>query len=178
MPDFVSSPLLQILKDRGLLDDLQIEEIVSEQKRSGKPDYEVVVDFGLITLDIILQAVAEALGTEVVEIRDDEITPEILQSISPSAAQMNQVFPIAVFGSTVRIAAVDPFDSEMIDQLARTIKKDLQLVIADPAAIIKQINAHYGGSHESVSDVLKEIGADGAIADEMAEMKDGKGTRL
>ena len=175
MSEFVSSPLLHILKDRGILDDLQIDEIVQEQKRNGKPDYEIVVDFGLLSLDLILQAVAEALGTEVVEIREEDLTPEVIQSISPSQAQMHQVFPLGVFGSTVRIAAVDPFNSEVLDQLARTLKKDVQLVIADPAVIIKQINAHYRGGQESVSEVLKEIGADGAIAQEMEDIKTGKG---
>ena len=175
MSDFISSPLLQILKDRGLLDDTQIEEIVQEQKRNGKPDQEVVVDFGLLTLDIMLQAVAEALGTEVVEIREEDLTPEVLKTVSPSQAQMHQVLPVGVFGSTIRIAAVDPFNAEVIDQLARTIKKDLQIVIADPAIIHKFIQTHYGGSHESVTDVLKEIGADGAIAHGMEEMRAGKG---
>ncbi len=174
MPDSVSSPLLQILKDRGLLDETQIEEIVQEQKRSGKPDHEVVVDFGLLAMDMMMQAVADALGTEVVEIREDELTPEIIQSISPSLAQMHQVFPLGVFGSTVRIAAVDPFNSEVLDQLARTIKKDVQLVIADPTEVAKAISSHYAASKESVSDVLKEIGADGAIAQEMEEIKSGK----
>jgi len=174
MPDFISSPLLQILKDRGLLDDLQIEEIIQEQKRNAKPDYEVVVDFGLLTLDIILQAVAETLGTEVVEINEDDLLPEVLKTISPSQAQMHQVLPVGLFGSTVRIAAVDPFNAEVIDQLGRTIKKDLQVVIADPAVVLKLIQTHYGSSHESVTDVLKEIGADGAIAHEMEEMRTGK----
>jgi type IV pilus assembly protein PilB len=175
MSDFVSSPLLQVLKDRGLLDEMQIEEIVQEQKRSGKPDYEVVTDFGLLAPELMFQAVAESLGTEYVEIREEDLTPEVIESISPSVVQMCQTLPVAVFDSAVRVAPVDPFNSELIDQLGRTLKKDVQIVVADPAKIIKLIGLHYASGKESVSDVLKEIGADSAIAQEMEEVSSGRG---
>ena len=37
MPDDISSPLLSLIKDQGLIDDLQFEEVSGEFKRSGKP---------------------------------------------------------------------------------------------------------------------------------------------
>ena len=36
MSDIVSNPLLALVKERNLIDDLQLEEILQEQARSGK----------------------------------------------------------------------------------------------------------------------------------------------
>jgi len=49
------------------------------------------------------------------------------------------------------------------------------VVVADPAQIEKAINKHYGEESESVSDILKELGADADIAKEVAEATSGDG---
>ena len=36
MAEYFSHPLLALVKERGLIDDLQMEEVVQEQTRGGK----------------------------------------------------------------------------------------------------------------------------------------------
>src|SRR5688572_23925945 len=117
MSDFVSNPLLELIKERNLLDDLQIQEVVQEHVRSGKPLGQVLQDFGLIDSDTQLQLIADHLGTEVVELRDREITPDILASIPPDTAKLYQAMPVAIFGSTIQVALADPLNPATIDEL-------------------------------------------------------------
>ncbi len=51
MPTAVSSPLLDLIRSQGLLDDLQLEEVKEEHNRSGKPITEILQDFGLLDMD-------------------------------------------------------------------------------------------------------------------------------
>jgi hypothetical protein len=44
----VSSPLLDLIRSQGLLDDLQLDEVKEEHNRSGKPFSEILQDFGYI----------------------------------------------------------------------------------------------------------------------------------
>ena len=37
MPEEISNPLLSLIKEQSLIDDLQYEEVLGEFKRSGKP---------------------------------------------------------------------------------------------------------------------------------------------
>ena len=37
MPEIVSNPLLALVKELGMIDDLQLEEVQDEMSRSGKP---------------------------------------------------------------------------------------------------------------------------------------------
>ncbi|HKS37060.1 MAG TPA: ATPase, T2SS/T4P/T4SS family, partial [Verrucomicrobiae bacterium] len=173
MADIASIPLLALIQERGLVDDLQLEEVVQEHTRGGKPVIQVLQDFGLLDLETVLQIVADHLGTEVVDLRSQEIPPEAVQAVPGTAARMHQCMPVALYGSTVRIALADPLNPAVIDELAYVTGKEVQMVVADPAQIEAAINKHYGEESESVSDILKELGADADIAKEVAEAAAG-----
>ncbi len=170
MSEIVSNPLLELIKERNLLDDLQLEEVVQEHSRSGKPLAQILHDFGLIDRDSQMQIIADHLGTEVIQIQERDLTPEVLQILPANTARMYQCLPVAVFDSTVRVALGDPLNPSILDELAFIVRRDIQLVVADPVEIDKAISKFYGDSNESVSDILKELGADGDIAKEVEEL--------
>jgi len=179
MADISSIPLLTLIQEQGLVDDLQLEEVVQEHNRSGKPPIQLLQDFGLLDLETILQIMANHLGTEVVELRDLELTPDVLQTVPATTARMHQCVPVALYGSSLRIALADPLNPAVIDELGYLTGKEVQVVVADPAQIEKAINKYYGEESDSVSDILKELGADADIAKEVAEATAGaSGTDL
>ncbi|HYT59179.1 MAG TPA: ATPase, T2SS/T4P/T4SS family [Haliangiales bacterium] len=175
MADVSTIPLLALIQERGLVDDLQLEEVAQEHTRSGKPVIQILQDFGLLDLETVLQLMADHLGTEVVELRDLELTGDVLQTVPSTAARMHQCIPVAVYGSSVRVAVADPLNPAVVDELSYLTGKEVQVVVADPAQIEKAINKFYGEESESVSDILKELGADADIAREVAEVTTGDG---
>jgi type IV pilus assembly protein PilB len=169
MADDISNPLLSLVKERGLIDDLQFEEVQAEFKRSGKPVIQILQDFGVLDLDSILQVMADSISAEVVTLRESDLTPAIIQTIPAKTARMYQCLPVALDGSTLRLALVDPLNPARVDELGFVIKKDVQLVVADPERIQKLIEKFYpegGGDGESFSDILKELGSDKGLAAE------------
>jgi type IV pilus assembly protein PilB len=166
MPEEVHSPLLSLIKERSLIDDLQYEEVSDEFKRSGKPVIQILQDFGIMDLDSILQAMADHLGTEVVPFREMDLSPQVIQSVPPNTARMYECLPLNLENGTLKLALVDPLNPSRIDELGFLIKKDLKVVVADPVAITKAIEKFYPQDNESVSDILKELGEDKEIARE------------
>ena len=81
MADDISNPLLSLIKERGLVDDLQFEEVAGEFKRSGKPVIQILQDFGIMELDDILGVIADHIASEVVTIREAELSPEVLATV-------------------------------------------------------------------------------------------------
>ena len=169
MSDNISNPLLALIKERNLIDDLQLEEVLQEQARSGKSVMQILHDFELVDMDSQLQVIAEHLGTEVVSLSDRELTPEILEAVPAATARMYQCVPVAVNGSVVQVALVDPLNPSALDELAYIVGKEVVLVVADPNSITKAIGKFYGEESESVSDILRELGADTEIAKEASE---------
>jgi type IV pilus assembly protein PilB len=169
MPAPVSSPLMNLIRSQGLLDDLQLDEVVEEHNRSGKSFSEILQDFGFLDMDTQLQLIANHLGTEVVQLGQRDLTPEILSSVPADAARMYKCLPIAVYDSTVQMALADPLNPTLVDELAYVIRKEIVPVVADPGEIERLISRYYGDSQSSVADILKELGQDNEIAKEAAE---------
>jgi len=171
MPAQTNDPLIALLKERGLIDDLQLEEVMEEHTRSGKLIGTILADFGIMDTETQLQIIAEYLGTEVVDLREVEFKPETLKTIPASSARMYQCLPLEDYGSTLKVALADPMNPSIADELAYVIRKEIQPVVADPAQIQAAIEKHYSTDDEGFEDVLKQLGADADIAKEAAELE-------
>ena len=171
MAEDISNPLLALIREQGLIDDLQYEEVVAEFKRSGAPVVQLLQDFGIMKLDDILHVIAGHIGADVVSLKDREYPPELLQTVPARVAQMYHCLPVAVNNGTVQLALADPLDATRADEIHFAIKRDVQIVVADPEEIKKTIDRLYGQDEASgdFSEILKELGTDADIAREVDE---------
>ena len=164
MPEAVSHPLVALIRERGLLDDLQIEEIGQEVQRSGKPVAQILQDYGLLDLDSILQIMADHLGTMVVTLEPDAIPPEAVAAVPNETARMYQVVPVALYGDTLQVALADPLNPQTMDELGFSLKHTLQLVVANPADIVAYVDKFYPAQTDlGYAQLLKELGGDGEV---------------
>jgi type IV pilus assembly protein PilB len=155
-------PLLTLLREQGLLDDLQVEEVLQENTKSGKPIHQIIADAGYAPMDTVLTAIANHLGTEVVQIAEADLNKEIIESIPADAARMYQCVPVAVYGPTVQVAFSDPLNPEAVDQVAFVSGKEIMAVVADPVQIQAMITKFYPETNLAAgfADILKELGED------------------
>jgi type IV pilus assembly protein PilB len=172
MSEEISDPLLNLLHGQGNLDDLQFEEVAGEVKRSGTSSTQVLQDFGIMKLDDILHIIATALGTEVVSLKDREISPEVLKTIPAKVAQMYQCLPVGIVGGVLQVAMSNPLVPATADEIQYAAKREIQVVVADPADIKRAIERFYGAEeNESFAEILKELG-DGNLAKEISAAGD------
>ena len=169
MAEEISDPLLSLVKENGLVDDLQYEEVVAEFKRGGTPVFQLLQDFGIMSQDDILQVIAHHLGTNVVSLRDREFAPDLIKAIPANVARMYQCVPVAAENGTLQVAIADPLDPARADEIQFAVKRDVQVVVADPTEITKAIERLYGTETEDFNEILKELGQDEDIAREASE---------
>ena len=102
-------------------------------KRSNTPAIQILQDFGIMKLDDILQVEANYLGTEVVSLRDREISPDLLKTIPANVARMYRCMPVGVRMAT-RCRSRWPSRSTRRAPMKShfTAKRDVQIVVADP----------------------------------------------
>ena len=156
----ISDPLLALIKEQGMIDDLQLDEVIRENTKSGKkPISQILVESAILDLDSQLNVIAEYLGTEVVtDIMDREITEEVIHSIPPSTARMYQCIPIEAHDHAVQIALVDPMNPNTIDEISFIVGREIHVVVADPKSVEDLIEKHYYTETESFDDILMEFG--------------------
>ncbi|MRR34905.1 pilus assembly protein PilB, partial [bacterium] len=182
MADDIGSPLLALIKGLSLIDDLQYEEVAGEYKRTGKAVYQILQDFGIMDADTILQVMADQLATQVVPVRERDITPELIQLVPSKTARMYECLPVGLSGSTLQLAVADPLNPARVDELGFVLKRDVQIMVADPEAVRKAIEKFYPAGGEaleasaSFNELLKELGADKEIAKEATKAEDDVAT--
>lgn len=159
-----------------MLDDLQVEEVVQESTKTGKPVMQILADGGLVDMPTQLDVIASHLGTEVVQISEADLTPEITSAIPAETARLYQCLPVAVYGSTVQVAFADPLNSEAVDQTAFVSGKDIMPVVGDPTQIVAVIHKIYPEQDlaAGLGDILKELGGD----DRLKDLEAGGGKQL
>src|SRR4029079_2103457 len=167
MAEEISNPLLALIKEQSLIDDLQFEEVQAEFKRSGKPVIQILQDFGIMDLDTVLHVIGDYLGAPVIKLSSKDLTPEVIASVPATSARMYQALPVGVEDGTLKVALSEPLNPARMDELGFVVKKNLQLVVADPAEVIKAIERYYPEQGEDVSAILKQLGSDKEIEHEV-----------
>ena len=149
--------ILEIFKESQLLTKNQLDELQLEHDRTAKPLAEVILDSEMMGKDAFFQAVAENLGMEYVADPPDSVDKEVVQVFQSSMARMYGVMPFAVSGGAVHALVIDPFNSQVVDDLTFALGKDVILYVADPLKIREMIRDHYGEEDASVEDLLHEM---------------------
>jgi type IV pilus assembly protein PilB len=169
MTDIANFPLVSLLKDSALLDDMQAEEIIQESTRTGRRVFDVIVDMGILDQATLLQTMADSLATQVVNFKTlGEIPAEAIAAVPADTAKAYQCVPVDLFGTVLQLALVDPFNPSVVDEIGFAIGKEIVVVVAAPSEIDAAIQQYYGGgaggggaeTANAVSDVLKELGMD------------------
>ncbi|MBW3598415.1 MAG: hypothetical protein KY475_14225 [Planctomycetes bacterium] len=87
-----------------------------------------------------------------------DVPLEIVELVPESVARECRVFPLALHGETMTLAAVDPDDLALTDRLRFLLAKDVRLVKARRGAIERAIDRHYGQIQgESADSLLQEF---------------------
>ncbi len=164
MSDLATHPLIGLLQEQSLLDDLQIE-VVSNEIDKGKPAFQAVQDLGYLDKNSLLQAVANQMGAEVVEINEATVTPELKEIVDANTAQNYQCVPVALEDGVLHVALADPLDPSRIDEMGYVIPYPVQMVVADPAAVEDVLASAYGAGggvdiKSGIADILQELGVE------------------
>ena len=152
-------PLLDLLKQNGVLDDEQISVILDEQRNDGgKSTRQIVIDGGYITEDDLLGMMAAYLGCDVIDLASMELDDDTINAIPASIARMYNVLCVAVDESSVTLATANLVDPRVSDEVSFALTKEVRFVMAREADVNARISQHYGDASDSVADMLKSLG--------------------
>ncbi|HDL77773.1 MAG TPA: type II/IV secretion system protein [Lentisphaerae bacterium] len=153
----IRDPLLQHFLETGKLTGDQVREVIEEQTRTGRPIREILIDMGLVSEEEVLEAVAEILGTRVVNLAAMDIPQKVLKTVPASVARMYNVVPVEADGQSVVLATFDLLSPEVVDEIAFVLTRDVSFVVAREEDINAYLQRFYSDDSESVVDMLEEL---------------------
>ena len=163
----------QVMADLGFIDDDQLEMLVEEQQQQpGQLIGRVAEQMGLITDSQLAQALAEQMDLQVVDLGDTDLSPEVLDEITETMAQMYQVIPIQLTDNRLTVATHTPQNITIADELRTFLGREIELVVATEREIEKMIAEYYDSERESIDKIVADFEADEVLKDQVAALMD------
>jgi len=132
----ISAPELgDILVRDGLIEPGTLIEILVEQADAKEQLGEVLLERGIITQEIFLDAVAKHLGYGRFDPNQNSVENEALELVPVEFARRHNVLPLNLDETRLHVAMTYPVDIEALDHLqgfAKEIHKEVQVVLAMP----------------------------------------------
>ncbi|MFK7735914.1 MAG: GspE/PulE family protein [Pirellulaceae bacterium] len=151
----------QILVDLGFITDEQLEVILDEQQqRPGALLGKIAEEMGLITDDQLVQALAEQLNMQTVQLSDVTLPPDVLEKVTETMAQMYRIVPLKFDGNSLTVAACDPQNLSVQDELRTFLGFDIQMVVATERDVQTCLDRYYASDVDSVEKIIAELNDD------------------
>src|SRR4030081_1307282 len=148
----------ELFVGQHVLQPSQAEDVLTEAELNGKTMAQAMVDTGFVDTNGFYQTIADALGTEYVDLGDTQIAPPVLKLIPSGLARLHRALPIGMSGNTLRVALADPLDPRAAEDLRFALGKDIDVVVAPTDQIEERIRHYYGTETSSMEDILKQLG--------------------
>jgi type IV pilus assembly protein PilB len=153
----------ELFVEQQVLQPSQAEDVLNKANLNGKTIAQAMVDSGFVDESGFYRTIAEALGTEYLDLTDTQIPPAILKLIPSGLARLHRALPIGLSGNTLRIALADPLNPTAAEDLRFALGKDVDVVVASTEQIEERIKEHYGSDTASMDEVLKQLGEAGEM---------------
>src|SRR6266496_1235794 len=155
--------LAEFFVEQRVLEPSQAEDVLSEVELNGKTVAQAMIDGGFTDEHGFYQTIANGLGTDLIDLTERDIAPEILRLIPGGLARLHGALPVEMSGTTLRVALVDPFDLHVAEDLRFALGKDIHVVVSPSDQIEDLIKQHYGTDTTSMDEVLKQLGQAGEL---------------
>jgi len=141
----------EILIQKRLIDWKQLEDALSEQKRTHEFVGEVLVRKKYIPKFLFYKALAERHTMPFVDLSHVFIDPQAVERVPRSVAVKYGFVPIEVQSGTLVVGIGDPkavLPEHEIAEIARV--SEIRTVLCTPDAVAMAIDQHYGGTETGV----------------------------
>jgi type IV pilus assembly protein PilB len=153
----------ELFVEQQVLQPSQAEDVLNEANLNGKSIAQAIVDSGFVDEHGFYRTIAEALGTEYVDLSELKIPPAVLKLIPSGLARLHRALPIGLSGNTLRIALADPLSPTAAEDLRFALGKDVEVIVAPTDQIEERIKENYGTDTGSMDEVLKQLGEAGEM---------------
>jgi type IV pilus assembly protein PilB len=155
--------IADLFVEQRLLEPSQAYDVLQEANLNGKNIEQALIDGGFVDEPGFYRAIADALGTDFIDLAESEIAPAILRLIPAGLARLHQALPVTLHGNTLSVALVDPLDLRAAEDLRFALGKDVHVIVAPRRQVEDRIERYYGTDSSSMEDILQQLGETGEL---------------
>ena len=135
----------------------QLEEVINEHIRTGRPLKDIIVDFQLASEEQLLAEIAGQMNVDFVDLSDIELDQSVVDLVSSEVVRSLGVVPLDFDGYTVTAVPRNPLNYQVADELHFVLGRPISLVVAMEAEVDALIERYYPIDMDSVHELLNEM---------------------
>jgi len=158
----------EILVQQKLLSEEQLNQALADQKRTGRKLGRVFVENGFVTEEQISGALARQLNIPYINLKFYNINADVVRLLPETAARRFRALTLEDRRDTMLVGVSDPTDLFAYDEIARLLKKGVELAVVNETEVLAAIDRIYRRTGE-ITDFARELeqdlGGDAAFVD-------------
>ena len=139
----ISKQLGELLVERGIINQQQLEHALSTQKAKGGLLGQVLVELGFATEEQIAQAITAQYGFPYLPLESLDIEPGVLELVPEHVARQYCLIPIDHIGKGLTIAMANPLNVQATEDIETITKCTVQTFVSTATDINRAIDRYY-----------------------------------
>ena len=150
--------LLDNLIELGFLTNSQVDSVREQADSTGEGLVDTLVSEKLLRASDVAHAKAAHFGVEYVNVKDFQLTDEVISSVPRHIAKKFRCVPLAVTEESVVVALSDPSDLSTVDSLQHMLSKPVEIRVATDEDIDEAISRYYGEKEDNqIGQMIQDI---------------------
>jgi MSHA biogenesis protein MshE len=146
----------EILVQQKLLTEDQLSAALADQKRSGRKLGRVFVENGYVTEEQIGGALARQLNIPYINLKFYNINADVVRLLPETAARRFRALVLEDRRETILVGVSDPTDLFAYDEIARLLKRGIELAVVNETEVLQAIDRIYRRTGE-ITDFAREV---------------------
>jgi hypothetical protein len=138
-----SKPLAELLLDRGIINQAQMEQGLNIQREKGGLIGEILVELGFVKEDDVAQALTAQYGFPYLPLGNYDVDRDITGIIPGRVARQYLLVPIDKIGNNLTLAMSNPLNVQAIEDVELLSGCSVQTFVSTSSDIKRAIEKYY-----------------------------------
>jgi len=143
MRRIINKQLGELLIERGIIDQIQLNQALAVQREKGGLIGEILVELGFAKEDEIAQTLTAQYGFPYLPLSNYDINPEVANIIPGRVARQYLLIPIDKIGNNLTLAMSNPLNIQAIEDVELLSGYSVQTFVSTSSDIKKAIEKYY-----------------------------------
>ncbi len=161
----------QLLIEKNLISRWQLDQV----DESSDDLVSQITQLASVDSVAVLEAVAEAMGVEFIDLREAEVDLSLLDTFPQKLIFRQMLFPVRRENGSIVVATSDPLDVYPLDEISAATGLSVEPALAERSELTKLIKTHLGVGGETVGGLIEQKIEDGV---ELLEAIESDGSEL
>ena len=151
-----------LLVEKKIISAQQLDQALTEQKKSGRKLGQVLIETGCLNEDALLTFLSEQLNVPFVELAHYNFEPDTIKIIPEIYARRFRVMALKDRGPTLLVGMADPTNLFSFDEITRITRRQIEIAVVRETELLEVLDRVYrqsaqiSGLAEQLSDELKD----------------------